>query len=93
MPALRLASAPNRKPIGRRERRSRGATPSHGFQPRFRPFVFPFVTTLPSAKPAMPKIAIWQSETIPPYAERKIRLAAAMPRKRACVRMKLTQKR
>ena len=90
MPALRLASAPNRNativattiPI---------TTPAHGFQPRFSPFVFPFVTTLPRAKPATPKIEIWASETIPPYAERKIRLAATMPRKKTWVRMKLIQ--
>ena len=29
-------------------------TASHGFHPRLSPFVLPFVTTLPSTKPAMP---------------------------------------
>ena len=53
--------------------------------------MFPFVTTLPRAKPATPKIEICASETIPPYAERKIRLAATMPRKKTWVRMKLIQ--
>ena len=63
--------------------------PHHGLQPRLSPFVFPFVTALPSANPAMPKIEIWARETMPPYADRKIRLAAAIPRKKVCVRIVL----
>jgi len=30
------------------------STPSHGLHPRLRPFVFPFVTTFPNTKPAIP---------------------------------------
>ena len=84
MPMLRLASAPKMSatttanPIPK-------ATPHHGFHPRLRPFVFPFVVALPSTKPAIPKIDTCASDTMPPYAERKIRLAAAIPRKSICV--------
>ena len=53
--------------------------------------LLPFVTMLPSAKPAIPKIATWESDTIPPYAERKMRLDAATPRNRAWVRIVLTK--
>ena len=37
--------------------------------------------------PAIPKSAVWASETIPPYAERKIRLAAAIPKMNVWVRI------
>jgi hypothetical protein len=49
------------------------------------------VTALPSVKPAIPKIATCASEIMPPYALRKIMLAATMPRKNACVRTALTK--
>ena len=66
-------------------------TPSHGFQPRFWPPVTSVVTMFASENPAIPKIAVWASETIPPYADRKMRLAAATPSRNVWVRMKLTQ--
>ncbi len=34
--------------------------------PRFSPLVLPLVVKLPSAKPAIPQIASWPSDTIPP---------------------------
>ena len=53
MPTLRLASAPKSSPTATAIAIP-STTPHHGFQPRFRPLVFPFVVTLPSTKPAMP---------------------------------------
>ena len=53
MPTLRLASAPNRRPMTVATPMPR-TTPHHGFQPRFRPFVLPFVVRLPRTKPAIP---------------------------------------
>jgi hypothetical protein len=67
------------------------ATASQGFQPRFCPPVASVVTRLANANPAMPKMAVCASEIIPPYAERKMRLAAAMPKRKVWVRIELTQ--
>ena len=65
MPALRLASAPSKSAIAVATTIPT-MTPHHGFQPRLRPLLFPFVTAFPSAKPAMPKMETCASETIPP---------------------------
>ena len=43
------------------------------------------VVMLPKAKPAMPKIAVCASETMPPYEARKMRLIATMPKISTCV--------
>ena len=56
MPTLRLASAPKIRPTAT-VIASASRTPHHGFQPRFSPFVLPFVVALPSTKPATPNIA------------------------------------
>ena len=40
--------------------------PGTSAQPRFMPFVLPFVVTLPSTNPAIPKIETCASETMPP---------------------------
>ena len=65
MPVERLASAPKRSAtavgIATPTR-----TPHHGFQPRFSPFVFPFVVRFPTTKPATPYSETCASETIPP---------------------------
>ena len=53
--------------------------------------MLPFVVALPTTKPAIPYIATCASETMPPYAERKIRLAATMPRNSICVSSVPTQ--
>ena len=45
-----------------------------------------------SAYPAIPMRPVCASEIIPPYAERKMRLAAPMPRMSACVRIEFSQK-
>ncbi len=65
MPALRLASAPKSSPTATANAIPM-RTPSHGFQPRLRPFVLPVVVALPSTKPAMPYTATCASETMPP---------------------------
>ena len=90
MPTLRLARAPKRRPKAVAMTIAR-TTPSQGFQPRLSPFVFPFVTTLPSTKPAIPYSATCANDTIPPFAERKIRLAATMPSSSICVSSADTQ--
>ena len=46
---------------------------------------------LPMMKPAMPISAVCASEIMPPYAERKMRLAAAMPKMSVWVRIASTQ--
>jgi hypothetical protein len=37
--------------------------------------------------PAIPNIAVCASETMPPYAERKMRLAAAIPNRNVWMRI------
>ncbi len=90
MPTLRLARAPKRKPTATAIAIP-SRTPHQGFQPRFRPLVLPFVVALPTTNPAMPYTATWASETMPANAERKIRLAATMPRNSICVSSAPTQ--
>src|SRR5215471_16191176 len=55
-----------------------------GFQPRWSPLETPpgppCVARFPRMIPAIPKSAVWASETIPPYEDRKIRLDAAIPK-------------
>jgi hypothetical protein len=46
---------------------------------------------LPRMNPAIPTSAVWASDTIPPYAERKIRLAAATPNSSDWIRIASTQ--
>src|SRR5207247_9050081 len=62
-----------------------------GSQPRCKPLDVPpgppRVARLPRITPAIPNRAVWASETMPPYAERKIRLAAAMPNRNVSIRI------
>ena len=82
MPVLRAASAPRKIPSSVVPT-SASTSDRVGSHPRVSPFVSPpappFVTMLPIMNPAQPISIVWASEIIPPYAARKIMLAAAMP--------------
>src|SRR5581483_11325364 len=99
MPALREATAPKISPIAV-VITSAATRATVGSQPRWSPFEVPpgppCVARLPRTIPAMPASAVWESDTMPPYAERKIRLAAASPKKNVessiwCVQYVLTR--
>ena len=65
---------------------SAATTATHGLSPSVSPFVLPSsATALPMTKPATPYMSNCASDTIPPYADRKISVEAANPRMSARV--------
>jgi hypothetical protein len=80
MPYVRLDSAPRPRATAV-VITTAAATATQGLSPSVSPFVLPSsATALPMTKPATPYISNWASDTIPPYADRKMSVEAATPR-------------
>ena len=84
MPNVRLDNAPSTKAT-MVVMINAATTATHGLRPSVSPLLFDSGTQLPITKPATPYASSWASDTIPPYADRKMIVEATKPRMSARV--------